>query len=72
MESFELLFDGTQETASGSLVDSASEAASFWSDTLRRLRRTPSALLGAAIVAAIVLAALLAPLAGRFDPLLPD
>jgi peptide/nickel transport system permease protein len=41
----------------------------YFGDALRRFRRTPGASAGALIVTAIVLAGLLAPLLGRYDPL---
>ena len=44
---------------------------SFASDTWRRFRRTPGAVLGAAIVAAIGLVALFAPFVAHGDPLQP-
>jgi peptide/nickel transport system permease protein len=42
---------------------------SYTSDVWRRLRRTPGAILGLSVVAAIVLAALFAPLLAHADPL---
>jgi len=45
---------------------------SFAQDTWRRLRRTPGALIGAAIIGLIVLAAVFAPLLAHADPLAQD
>jgi len=50
----------------------ALESRSFFEDTWRRLRRTPGALIGAAIVLGIVLAALFAPILAHADPLAQD
>lgn len=41
---------------------------SLWAGAFRRLRRNPSAVLGAVIVLAFVLVALLAPLLARYEP----
>jgi peptide/nickel transport system permease protein len=46
---------------------------SVWSDTWRRFRRSPSALIGLAIIFVLAIAAIFAPfLSGRVDPLLTD
>ncbi len=44
----------------------------FLQDALRRIRRTPSALIGATIIVVIVLAAVFAPLLAPSDPLATD
>ena len=50
----------------------ASIARSFLDDTVRRVRRTPGALIGLGIVTVIVLAAILAPFVAPTDPLAQD
>jgi peptide/nickel transport system permease protein len=57
-------------TVNPSIGTSASRT--FLQDALRRIRRTPSALIGAAIIVIIVLAAVFAPLLAPSDPLATD
>ena len=59
-------------TSSVARVANGDTDQTFLGDVWRRFRRTPASLVGAAIVAVIILLALFAPLVAHYDPLAQD